>query len=224
MHPPQDTSILGQNTVQTWAGDIHPRLAVPTELHENKNEAIHGMDVNVDPIQMSMNVPECMSMQEIQWATAQGEHLQWLKGYIIGGWQESKDHLHQDIRVYWPFKDDMAVIDGVIQKGRHIIIPEILKAQVLEQLHINCMGIKKTKLLVCESIYWANINDNIENFIKKCTTCLTFQQTQPKNKIIHHDILIRLWDIINADMFTLNNKQYLCIGLQPNQIPNDQED
>ena len=105
----------------------------------------------------------------------------------------------------------MAVIDGVILKDRHLIIPEMLKPQVLEQLHINHMGIEKAKLLVYTSIYWANMNDSIENFIKKCTTCLTFQQMQPKNKIIHHDIPIRLWDVIGADMFTLDNKQYLCI-------------
>ena len=29
--------------------------------------------------------------------------------------------------------------------------------------------------------------------------------------MIHHDIPIRQWNIIGADMFTLNNKQYLCI-------------
>ena len=46
-----------------------------------------------------------------------------------------------------------------------IIIPEILKAQALDQLHINHLGIEKKKLQACESIYWANIND-IENFIK----------------------------------------------------------
>ena len=43
---------------------------------ENKDEEIHGMDVRVDAIQTSMNVPECMSMQQIQQATAQDEHLQ----------------------------------------------------------------------------------------------------------------------------------------------------
>ena len=72
------------------------------------------------------------------------------------------------------------------------------------------MGLEK-ELLVHESIYWADINDNIENFIKNCTTCLTFEQIQPKDKVIHHDILIRLLDIIDADMFILDNKQYLCI-------------
>ena len=58
---------------------------------ENKDEAIHGMDVRVDEIQTSMNVPECMSMQQLQQAIAQEEHLHQLRGYIIAGWPESKD-------------------------------------------------------------------------------------------------------------------------------------
>ena len=32
-----------------------------------------------------------------------------------------------------------------------------------------------------------------------------------QGQIILLDILVRLWDIIGADMFTLDNKQYLCI-------------
>ena len=102
------------------------------------------------------------------------------------------------------------MIDGIIMKGRHVIIPEILKTQTLDKLHINHMGIEKTELLACESISWPNINDDIENLIKNCTTCLTFQQTQPKEKMIHHDIPVRQWDVIGTDMFTLN-KLYLCI-------------
>ena len=105
----------------------------------------------------------------------------------------------------------MAVIDGIIIKGRHIIRSEVLKAQALDQLHINHRGIEKTKLLVCESIYWININDDIGNIMKNCTIHLTFQQSQPKDKMIHHYMPVRSWDVIGADMFTLNNKHYLCI-------------
>ena len=47
----------------------------------------------------------------------------------------------------------MAVIDGVILKGKHIVIPNTLQKQALEQLHINHMGKEKTKLLACKSIY-----------------------------------------------------------------------
>ena len=77
-----------------------------------------------------------------------------------------KDELHSDLRPYWSYRDDVAVIDGVVMKGRHIIIPGFLKQQVLDQLHLNHMDIKKTKLLMCESIYWVNINTDIEKHIK----------------------------------------------------------
>ena len=105
------------------------------------------MNKREDAIQTSSNVPEYMSIQQIQQTTTQDEHVQWFQGYIITGWPESKDHIHQDIRAYWSFKGDMAVIDGVIMKGRHIVIPEILKAQALVQLHISHIDIDKTKLL-----------------------------------------------------------------------------
>ena len=40
-----------------------------------------------------------------------------------------------------------AVIDGVVMKGRCIIIPAVLRQQVLDQLYINHMGIKKNKAM-----------------------------------------------------------------------------
>ena len=96
-------------------------------------------------------------------------------------------------------------------KGRQIVIPTVLKQQVLDQLHTNHMGIEKTKLLMHESIYWANINTDIKKHIKNCTTCLEFQQIQPKEKILHHDIPLRTWEVLGADVFHFINKNYLCI-------------
>ena len=64
-------------------------------------------------------------------------------------------------------------------KDRHIIIPTSLKQQVLDQLHTNHMGIEKTKLLACKSVYWSTINVDIEKYMKSyatksCATCLEF--------------------------------------------------
>ena len=88
----------------------------------------------------------------------------------------------------------LAVIDGVILKGRHIFIPNSLRQQVLTQLHTRHMGIEKTKLLARDSVFWSNINADIEGYVKNCATCLKFQQTQPKEKITHHDIALRPWE------------------------------
>ena len=78
------------------------------------------------------------------------------------GWLSTKDELHTNLQPYWSFRDELAIIDGVMLKGRHIIIPTSLKQQVLDQLHINHMGIEKNKL-TCESVYWSNINADIKN-------------------------------------------------------------
>ena len=104
-------------------------------------------------------------------------------------------------------------------KGRHIIIPTSLEQQVLDQFHANHMGIEKTKLLTHESVYWSNINADIKQYIKSCATCLEFQQMQLKEKIIHHDIPLRLWEVLGADVFYFNNKNYLCIVDYHNKFP-----
>ena len=74
----------------------------------------------------------------------------------------------------------MALIEGVIIKGRCTVIPDTLQKQALEQLHISHMGMENTKFLACESIYWPGINSDIEKYIKNCSMCLEFQQMQPK--------------------------------------------
>ena len=130
-------------------------------------------------------------MAELQQASSQDDHLQQLKKFIIAGWPDTKDGLHVDIRPYWPYRDELMVIDGVILKGKHIVIPHSLRQQVLAQLHTNHMGIEKTKLLARDSLFWSNINADIEGYIKHCATCLEFQQMQPKEKITHHDIPLR---------------------------------
>ena len=156
-------------------------------------------------------MPKCISIEEIQQASLQDVHLQQLKPFIIAGWPHTKDELHTKIRPYWPYRDKLAVTDGVMLKGMYIIIPDSLKQQVLTQLCTNHMGIEKTKVLACESVFWHNINANMEAYINVCATCFEFQQTQPKEKITHHSIPLRPWEVIGVDIFHFKNKHYLCI-------------
>ena len=53
--------------------------------------------------------------------------------------------------------------DGVAIKGKYVIIPSQLQMQVLKQIHNSHVGIEKTRLLVCKSMYWLNTYEGIEN-------------------------------------------------------------
>ena len=169
------------------------------------------MDIKVDAIRIATDIPACVSISQIQQASVQDDHLQYLKSFIITGWTSTKDKLHADLKPCWSYRNELAIIDRVMLKGRHIVMPTTLKQQVLDQLHRNHIGIGKTKLLACESVYWPSINADIEKYIKSCATCLGFQQTQPKRKMIYHDKSLRPWEVPGADIFHFNNKNYLCI-------------
>ena len=124
------------------------------------------MNIHVDAIQTATNIPQCMLIPQLQQATARDNHLQWLKGYIIIGWPENRGQIPWDVRMYWLFQDDMAVIERIIMKGRYVLIQEVLKTQELVQLHINHMGMEKTRLLATNQFIWVKINDDIERHIK----------------------------------------------------------
>ena len=72
----------------------------------------------MDVIQTMTDMPECVSMAEIQQASSLDNHLQQLKGIIISGWPDSRDELCTELQPYWSYRDKLAVIDGLILKDK----------------------------------------------------------------------------------------------------------
>ena len=178
---------------------------------DSKDKPIKDMDIRIDAIQSVTDILECMSISQIQQASMQDDCLQCLKGYIIAGWPSTKDEMHNDIKPYWSYRDELAVIDGVVMKGWCIIIPTSLKQQMLDQLHTNDMGIEKPGYSHANLFIGLISMQILKKHIKNCATCLEFQQMQPKEKIIHHEIPLRPWEVLGADIFHFNNKNDLCI-------------
>ena len=94
-----------------------------------------------------------------------------------------KFHRKRDHTVH--SKDDLVVLAGILVKGRYIIITQELEKQTLQQTQ-QPYWYQEMRLLAYEHIYCTNINTDTKNAIKNCLTCLDFQQTQPKERIIHH--------------------------------------
>ena len=61
---------------------------------EGKHKPIKDLDIRINTIQSVTDIPECMSISQIQQAYAQDDHLQCLKSFIIAGWPRTKEELH----------------------------------------------------------------------------------------------------------------------------------
>ena len=166
----------------------------------NRHQEITGININVHAISTLVSIPACTSKKDIQGVPSEDSDLQRLKSYIIQGWPHRKDEVKQSIKHYWPSRHKLSITDGIDMKGRRMIITFLLQRQIQQQLHSNHMGIKKMRLLVQELVYWVNMNADIEDTIKQCTTYLEYQQTQPHEKTIPHKVPCRPWEMVGADI------------------------
>ena len=104
-----------------------------------------------------------MTAEEIRLAILEDKHLGMLSEYVFHSWLSTADEVEKELQLYWSFRDEISIPDGITMKGRRVIVPVLPQRKLLKQLHINQMGIKKTKLLTHEYIYWLNVNADIED-------------------------------------------------------------
>ena len=65
-----------------------------------------------------------------------------LKRFCIQGWP-AKHLLKGPVKKYYPVFTELSVLDGLLLRGNRIIIPELLRDEVIKRLHTGHMGITK---------------------------------------------------------------------------------
>ena len=117
----------------------------------------------------------------------------------------------QDIQKYWSVRHELAMIDGMAIKDKRIIILYQLQREKLNLLYSSYIGIGKMRLLVCKSVYQINMNTDIENTLKHCSTCLEYQNMQLQDKVIPYRTLTKPLELVGTDIFMVKNETLLYI-------------
>ena len=66
---------------------------------------------------------------------------------IQNGWPEHAKELADDVKVYFPYRFVLHIVNGIIFMHNRIVVPVALRCRFLGKLHENHMGIGKTRLL-----------------------------------------------------------------------------
>ena len=91
--------------------------------------------------------------------TMQDPLLNEIKNIVYTGWPDTIKELPTDIRPYWSFRDEFAMEAGVLFKIRHILIPQSMQNEILQQLHQGHQGVEKTRRLARDTVYWVNMSE-----------------------------------------------------------------
>lgn len=132
-----------------------------SRLSQEEKEAIPVMSVEVHAIypQFSNDM-----LQRIWDETAVDPELNALKETIHLGWPSAIQQVSALLKSYWPFRNELAVEDGIAMKSHRIIIPVALQKEILTRLHSAHQGTENTKLSVLEGPKWRHRRDNQEMY------------------------------------------------------------
>ena len=68
-------------------------------------------------------------------------------------------------------KLELTVQDGCIIWGKRVVIPKVLRAKLLEELHVGHIGICRMKALARSHLWWPHLDQDVEAMAAQCEAC-----------------------------------------------------
>jgi hypothetical protein len=168
---------------------------------EEETESIHMID--------TVPVTET-TCTETKTATADDEGLQTVKQYILNGWPDNKQQLPRVVQPYFNVRDELSYQDGIIFRGTQIVIPRAERRNIREKLHRAHTGLQSTIRRARDTVYWPGMSNDLKDYLSNCDICNSDQSQQQKEPLINHKLPDRPWEKIGIDLFTIDDKDYLC--------------
>ena len=208
-----DYSVMYRPGSQMVISDTLSRLPNP------KDTGNVTLDIRVDDITLDLIHFSPEKQHHLRTKTRECPVLNALAEVIYTGWPESIKELPTDLRPYWSFRDMLGIEDGVIFKGKQVVIPSSMQPELLKQLHVGHQGIEKTRLLARETIYWPGINDDISKMIKTCPLCQEFQEANTKEPMIPTEVPDGPWKVLGTDLFEIKGRMFIIVSDYYSKFP-----
>ncbi|KAF7238387.1 hypothetical protein EYD10_14900 [Varanus komodoensis] len=148
-------------------------------------------------------------LPQIKQHTGIDESLQVLKSVVWTGWPDSKEEVPLIVREYWTFRDKIQ--DGILYKGPRVIIPKSLRSEMLERIHASHIGGEACYSQARDTLYWPNMQNEIRDFVSRCSACNEYAQAQHKEPVMSHVLPTRPWQIVRMDLLNYAGQDVLLI-------------
>ena len=163
---------------------------------------VFAMEVKrMDPFDTTKVAPE--KLAQLQRCMGQERILQTLKTTVLSGWPEHREKVPVPIRDFWSYGEEISIHNGVLFKSHRVIIPTVMRAEILSKIHSSHMGIEYCLRKAKDIVFWPGMSTHIKEIVASCKVCAEFQTRNPKQPMQTNKIQDRPWSRVTADLFTL---------------------
>ena len=125
-----------------------------------------------------------------------------------GSWPSS---IPDEILPFLCRKLELSISDDCILWGRRVIIPQQLRAKLLEELHVGHVRMCQMKALARSHIWWPHPDDDIEALCAECEACKTTAAMPPSAPIHPWQYPNSQWERVHIDFGEWNKTVFLVL-------------
>ena len=148
-------------------------------------------------------------LKEIQETQEADEICQKLHQYCKNGWPH-RQSVAGAVQPYLSAASEITVNNGLLLKGNRIIIPSVLRLDILDKLHSGHQGISKCRERARQAVWWPGLNRQLEELVRSCSKCCRdrFQHAEP---LMNTELPSLPWKKVATDLFYWKSSMYLLI-------------
>ncbi|KAJ0179821.1 hypothetical protein K1T71_004412 [Dendrolimus kikuchii] len=204
---PYDLNVIYKSGKYLYIADTLSRAPLPDNTLLDLDSDI---DLHINLIMSDLTISQG-KLQELQESITNDSMLSKIVYYCQNGWPEHKKSVNQSIKPYFSLKDKLHVLNNILLMCDKIVIPESMREYILKLVHEGHQGINSSIRLAKSTVFWPQMNNDIEKYINQCHICLTYRRNNSKQPIIHHNYKLLPWNKVGIDLFDFDGKKYLIV-------------
>lgn len=153
------------------------------------------------------NIP--LTFKDIQKETMKDKILSKVVNLTLGGWPEKVDN--EELKPYFTRRFELTIEQDCVVWGQRVIVPPVLRNNVLSLLHEQHPGMTRMKMLARSYVWWPNMDSDIEQKVRTCENCQRVQSSMPRVPLHPWPLTERKWQRIHIDFAKQDAHTYFII-------------
>ena len=181
-----------------------PTYPIDEVMVANTEASIAGIRLNdCDPV---------LTTEMLRSAATSDTTHKLLHQVVTDGFPRYRKDLKEELRIFWPVRDALSIMDGMVLMDDRIVIPSTHRRNILNALHAAHQGVSSMLARARKAVYWPGIDSDIRNKRYTCQTCNETAPSNPKEPLHMAPPPAYPYQQICLDLFHLGHHSYLvCV-------------
>ncbi|KAI2646921.1 hypothetical protein H4Q32_027367 [Labeo rohita] len=185
--------------------------SAPEIFQQKMSEMLHGHDGTVVYMDDILVFGETQVRHDQKDKTGMDGELQCVLRYIRNGWPEYLKSIPLNVSAYFKERGSLSETNGLVLRGRQIVIPESLRGDMLQRIHQGHQGLTKCRERYRGAVWWPGIASDVKRLVSSCKHCNIHKPSQNKEPLITTPLPDLPWQKLAADLCEFKSRHYLIV-------------